>query len=96
VMSFQASSAVGLAISAWRRSPGSLCTTPPGTRGLLTGPRSGVRSSPITSEAWVFVIHRPGVKGRCTLGSATRQPREPSFCADRAEWGISPTDLPPT
>ena len=39
VMSFQASSAVVLAISAWRRSPGSLCTTPPGTRGLLTGPR---------------------------------------------------------
>ncbi len=39
VMSFQASSAVGLAISASRRSPGSLCTTPPGTRGLLTGPR---------------------------------------------------------
>ena len=39
VMSFQASSAVGLAISAWRRSPGSLCTAPPGTRGLLMGPR---------------------------------------------------------
>ncbi len=39
VMSFQASSAVGLAISAMRRSRGSLCTTPPGTRGLLTGPR---------------------------------------------------------
>jgi hypothetical protein len=35
-MSFQASSAVGLATSALRRSPGSLCTTPPGTRGLLT------------------------------------------------------------
>jgi len=39
VMSFQASRAVGLAISALRRSPGSLCTNPPGTRGLLTGPR---------------------------------------------------------
>lgn len=39
VMSFQASSAVGLAISALRRSAGSLCTTPPGTRWLLTGPR---------------------------------------------------------
>jgi hypothetical protein len=26
-----------LAISAARRSPGSLCTTPPGTRALLTG-----------------------------------------------------------
>ena len=34
----QASRAVGLAISAVRRSAGSLCTTPPGTRWLLTGP----------------------------------------------------------
>ena len=47
VMSFQASSAVGLAISATRKSPGSLCTTPPGTLRLprghgtgLSGPRS--------------------------------------------------------
>ncbi len=39
VMSIQASSAVGLAISALRRSVGSLCTTPPATRELLTGPR---------------------------------------------------------
>ena len=39
VMSFQASSAVVLAISALRRSAGSLCTTPPGTCWLLTGPR---------------------------------------------------------
>jgi len=39
VMSLQALSAVGLAISALRRSPGSLCTTPLGTRGLLTQPR---------------------------------------------------------
>ena len=31
-MSFQASSAVGLVTSAFRRSAGSLCTTPPGTR----------------------------------------------------------------
>jgi hypothetical protein len=30
---------VALAISDWRRSAGSLCTTPPGTRWLLTGPR---------------------------------------------------------
>ena len=37
VMSFQAASAVGLAISALRRSPGSECTTPPGIRGPLTG-----------------------------------------------------------
>jgi dihydrofolate reductase len=36
-MSFQASRAVALAISALRRSGGSLCTTPPGTR-LLTAP----------------------------------------------------------
>jgi hypothetical protein len=38
VMSFQASSAVALAISALRRSAGSLCTTPPGTLWPLTGP----------------------------------------------------------
>jgi hypothetical protein len=36
VMSFQASSAVDLAISALRRSRGSWCTTPPGTGELLT------------------------------------------------------------
>jgi hypothetical protein len=39
VMSFQAASAVELAISASRRSAGSLCTTPPGTRALLMGAR---------------------------------------------------------
>ena len=38
VMSFQATSAVELAISAVRRSAGSLCTTPPGTCLLLTRP----------------------------------------------------------
>jgi hypothetical protein len=37
VMSFQASSAVVFAINASRRSAGSGCTTPPGTRWLLTG-----------------------------------------------------------
>jgi hypothetical protein len=39
VMSFQASCAVGLAISASRRSAGSVCATPPGTRWLLAGTR---------------------------------------------------------
>jgi hypothetical protein len=39
VMSFQASSAAVLAISTSRRSAGSSCTTPPGTRWLLTGQR---------------------------------------------------------
>jgi hypothetical protein len=38
-MSFQASSAAALAISALRRSSGSVCTTPPGTREPLTGQR---------------------------------------------------------
>jgi hypothetical protein len=37
-MSFQASSAVGLVNNALRRSAGNSCTTPPGTRGLLTSP----------------------------------------------------------
>ena len=46
-MSFQAPSAVALAINALRRSFGSLCTTPPGTRGLLTGqPYSASRPEP--------------------------------------------------
>lgn len=36
VMSFQAASAVALPIRALRRSLGSWCTTPPGTRGPLT------------------------------------------------------------
>ena len=40
VMSFQASNAAVLAISASRRSAGSVCTTPPGTRWLLTRQRS--------------------------------------------------------
>ena len=39
VMSFQASSAVGLATSATLRSWGSLCTTPPGTLAPLTASR---------------------------------------------------------
>ncbi len=39
VMSFQALSAVGLATRALRRSPGSLCTTPPGSLELLTESR---------------------------------------------------------
>ena len=37
VMSLHAASAGESAISGARRSPGSLCTTPPGTRSLLTG-----------------------------------------------------------
>ena len=39
VMPFQASSAVGLPTSAFRRSDGSLCTTPPGTRNAVTAAR---------------------------------------------------------
>src|SRR5262249_39542885 len=50
VVSFQASSAAVLAISASRRSAGSLCTTPPGTRRLLIGsprfPRDARRGLP--------------------------------------------------
>jgi hypothetical protein len=48
VMSFQAARAVELAISALRRSSGSLCTTPPGTRLLVTEESrsaSGLRQS---------------------------------------------------
>ena len=39
VMSFHASSAMLLAVNASRRSTGSRCTTPPGTRVLLTAQR---------------------------------------------------------
>jgi hypothetical protein len=69
VMSFQASSAVGWAISALRRSPGSSCTTPPGTRGMLTGPpysgscpfgatgrAGGVRSCRVRRSEWDVVV----------------------------------------
>jgi hypothetical protein len=49
VMSFQAASAVELAIRAQRRSAGSLCTTPPGTRWPLT--RSGYL--PLRSSPWL-------------------------------------------
>jgi Transposase, Mutator family len=53
VMSFQASSAVALAISALRRSAGSLCTTPPGILGPLTGPMVVSRGpSRFTTRLW--------------------------------------------
>jgi hypothetical protein len=47
VMSLHALSALGLAMSVVRRSAGSLCTTPPGSRGPLTASREtgvGARS----------------------------------------------------
>jgi hypothetical protein len=51
VMSFQALSAVGLAASALRRSTGSLCTTPPGTRVVLTGPSLPTTAAELFTEA---------------------------------------------
>jgi hypothetical protein len=63
VMSFQASSADGLASSASRRSPGSLCTTPPGTRGPLTRQRYRAAECRTT---------RPAVRGRCGDQPAVR------------------------
>lgn len=45
VMSLQAASAVELAISASRRSSGSLCTTPPGTRLLVTETSRSARAT---------------------------------------------------
>lgn len=45
VMSLQAASAVELAISASRRSSGSLCTTPPGTRLLVTEKSRSARAT---------------------------------------------------
>jgi hypothetical protein len=68
VMSFHASSAVTLAISALRRSPGSSCTTPPGTRGLLTVPR--YRPSAIATAV-----------ARCTLSDDPARDESPLGCA---------------
>ena len=50
VMSFQTSIAVSLAISALRRSAGSLCTTPPGTLWPLTGCRASDSDVPVTAR----------------------------------------------
>ncbi len=65
VMSRQASSAVWLEISALLRSRGSVCTTPPGTRGLLTGVRV---AGPITAgspmSAQLLVSSRDTQDGR--------------------------------
>ncbi len=48
VMSFQATRALGLAMSSRRRSTGSLCTAPPGSRGLLMA-SNGTAQGPTTS-----------------------------------------------
>ena len=75
VMSFQAVIAVELAISAWRRSAGSLCTTPPGTRWLLTG-ASVTSSVPLSdpssqAEDVVLVV---GLPEHCSESLAVKWP----------------------
>lgn len=56
VMSFQAASAFPLAISAFRRSAGSLRTTPAGIRSLLTRARyagaGSITTFPAETAAW--------------------------------------------
>ncbi len=61
VMSFHASRAVGFGTNASRKSPGSLCTALPGTRGLLTGPRYRVEPTPIAEPVDLGPIHRSTV-----------------------------------
>jgi len=80
VMSFQASHAVGFATSALRRSLGSLCTTPPGTRELLTGPRERGEDTPWHPASWLAAIlmeladtHLTPAVGRCV------RPRQPGI-----------------
>jgi len=51
VMALQASSAVEFAISASRRSTGSLCTTPPGTRLLVTDASKSASCLQASSDA---------------------------------------------
>src|ERR1700761_7730043 len=58
VMSFHAASASELPISASRKSAGSLCTTPPGTRWLLTGLLAQPNQHPRRQEL-TFVLALP-------------------------------------
>jgi hypothetical protein len=87
VMSLQAASAVEFAISAWRRSAGSLCTTPPGTGWLLTG-ASVTRLSELLTEAlatWEDAVYpRPF---SCWI---KQTPREHELAAPRNLecWGL--------
>jgi len=63
VMSFHAASASVLSISAARRSAGSLCTTPPGTRWLLTAVRLAASVEIVITDeperTWEFVSAPP-------------------------------------
>jgi hypothetical protein len=84
VMSFQASNAAGLVISALRRSPGSLCTTPPGNRGLLTGPRYSA-SCPLGTRTDV-VVARVGLPLETLARESERRPfAEPRGTARKPE-----------
>ena len=76
VMSVQASSAVGLAASALRRSAGSLCTTPPGSRALPMRRRYPNDRGRSASRAVVT----PGGRGVCQ-GPTGRDSRRPSSTA---------------
>ena len=57
VISLQAWRAVGLAIRALRRSPGSLCTTPPGSRGLPIAQRGGNLTRPVRTRPHHATAH---------------------------------------
>lgn len=81
VMSLQAASAVELAISASRRSTGSLCTTPPGTRLLVTQESRSARaigSQAVRSPTVARPRHRDAGLGR--LGQVEPEREEPGPC----------------
>lgn len=70
VMSLHAARASVLAISASRRSAGSVCTTPPGTRRLLTGVRLAYSVETVAADeperTWEFVTAPPRSAPRVT------------------------------
>jgi hypothetical protein len=88
VMSFQASSAVGLARSVFRRSTGSLCTTPPGTRVVLTPASVPASTKGPIAEARHLNCVQPRQSGRrrtattCTQLASATQKRLPGGLAD--------------
>ena len=97
-MSFQASRTVASAISPWRRSAGSLCTTPPGTRRALI--RSGYSAGQIRGSYADHDLNR-SASSPSDLRSNTRRrqpqgspPRSPANAGRRWCRGRRPMHSP--
>ena len=73
VMSFQAPSAVGFAISAFRRSAGSLCTTPPGTW-PLTSVRVAVLGELVSTSQAALTTDSGIRRNRAATGAGPSRP----------------------